>query len=130
MKKTLQFGILTGFAAALLAPVGAVQAQDIEAGKAVFKKCQVCHTVEEGKNRVGPSLYGVIGRTAGTAEGYRFSSAMTAHGEEGNAWTEAALDEYLQAPRKVVPKTRMAFPGLKDAADRANVIAYLKSVPQ
>lgn len=95
-----------------------------DAGAQVFKKCQVCHTVEPGKNRVGPSLFGVIGRVPGTADGYRYSEAMKRFGEDAR-WTAAALEAYLADPRGVVEGTRMAFPGLKDPADRAAVIEFL-----
>lgn len=98
-----------------------------EAGATVFKKCMVCHTAEEGKNKVGPSLYGVIGRTPGTAEGYKYSKAMTDFGTD-HVWDEATLTTYLHAPREVVKGTKMTFAGLKDDQDIANVIAYLKSV--
>ena len=85
-----------------------------------------CHSLEEGKKKIGPSLYGVIGRTAGTAEGFTYSKAMKAYGESGVVWSAETLDPYLVAPRKVVVGTKMSFPGLQDEADRANVIAYLE----
>ena len=97
-----------------------------EAGKTIFKKCAACHTVVEGKKKIGPSLHGVIGRTAGTAEGFKYSKAMKAYGESGVVWSAETLDVYLVAPRKVVKGTKMSFPGLKNEADRANVIAYLE----
>jgi cytochrome c len=99
---------------------------DPDAGKTVFKKCATCHTVVEGKKKIGPSLYGVIGRTAGTADGFKYSKAMKAYGDSGVVWSADTLDPYLVAPRKVVKGTKMSFPGLKDGADRANVIAYLE----
>lgn len=103
-------------------------AGDAEAGAKLFKRCGTCHTVLEGKNRVGPSLYGVYGRAAGSLEGYRFTPAMTAFGAGGAVWDDATLDAFIANPRKAVPKTRMAAPPMKSAEDRANLIAYLKSV--
>ena len=103
---------------------------DAAAGATVFKKCMVCHTLEAGKNKVGPSLQGVIGRTAGTAPGFNYSAAMKAAGQSGVVWNEQTLDQYLTAPKKFVPGNKMPFPGLPDAKDRANVIAYIKSMMQ
>lgn len=121
-------------AAAALLTVGAgstaTRAADIEAGQKSFRRCAACHTVEEGKHRAGPSLYGVAGKTAGTAEGFRYSPDMVAFGEGGGTWDTATLDTFLENPRGVVAKTRMAFPGIKDADERANVIAYLESLGQ
>jgi len=95
---------------------------DAAAGETVFAQCRTCHLVEEGRNGVGPSLYGVIGRTAGTIEGFRYSDA-NASGDI--TWTPEVMFEYLEAPREFMPGTRMAFPGLRDPQDRADVIAYL-----
>ncbi len=105
------------------------QQQGVAAGQKVFQRCAACHTVDEGgKNKVGPNLWGIFGSTAGTrANGYKYSDAMKA---SGAVWDEATMSEYLENPRKMVPKTRMAFPGLKKPGQRANVIAYLKSVTQ
>lgn len=123
-----------GLALALAAGSGAVisaalaQGGDPAAGKKVFRKCQACHTVQEGKHRQGPSLYGVIGRKAGTAEGFkRYSDAMKAHDV---VWDADSLNTYLENPRATVPGNKMIFVGLKDAQDRADVIAYLKQAAE
>lgn len=121
-----------GVACAIVSAAGlfsSAEAQDADLGKRTFNQCRACHTIDAVKSRpTGPSLYGVVGRTPGTFAGFKYSSAMSEFGAYGKVWTEALLDEYLTKPRNVVPRTRMAFPGLRKAEDRANVIAYLKSV--
>lgn len=102
------------------------QAQDAAAGEKVFAKCKVCHTADQDKNKIGPSLNGVIGRTAGTHPGFSYSQAMVAAGKSGIKWDEATLATYLHDPKAMVKGTKMAFVGLKQDEDVANVIAYLK----
>lgn len=92
------------------------------AGEKVFVKCKTCHVLEEGVNRVGPHLYGVVGRAAGSVEGFNYS---TANSESGITWTKDVLFEYLEAPQDYIKGTRMAFPGIKDAQERADLIEYL-----
>ena len=99
---------------------------DPVAGEKTFKKCKACHVVDSDKHRVGPSLKGVYGRTAGTAEGFKYSKALKEFGDGGAVWDDATLDQWLTKPKALVAKTKMAFPGLKKPEDRANVIAYLK----
>ena len=96
---------------------------DVEAGKKVFNKCKACHVVDSDKNRVGPHLQGIVGRTPGTVEGFKYSAAMISFGEGGAVWDEETISSYLENPRDTVPKNKMAFPGLKKPEDRANVIA-------
>jgi cytochrome c2 len=97
-------------------------AADADAGKKIFRKCRGCHKVEEGKNGIGPSLWGVIGRDVASIEGFAYSDAML--GKAGN-WTGADLFTYLEDPKGVVPGTKMKFAGVKDPQDRANVITFL-----
>lgn len=97
---------------------------DAAKGEKVFAQCKACHVAEPGVNRVGPSLHGVIGRTAGTVAGFNYSKANK---ESGVTWNEDVLFTYLEAPAKFMPGTRMAFAGLKKPQDRADVIAYLKT---
>lgn len=104
-------------------PDGAKMMGDPVAGQKVFKQCQTCHVNEPGKNKVGPTLWGIIGRTAGTVEGYNYSKANK---ESGIVWTEQAMFEYLENPRATIPGTKMTFAGLKKPEDRVNVIAYLQ----
>jgi cytochrome c len=113
-------------AAAFLIGVGhASAAGDPEAGKKVFNKCAACHSVEAGKNKVGPSLFGIVGRKAGTDPTYKYSDNMK---NSGLTWDEKTLDAYLEKPQEMVKGSKMAFAGLKDPADRANVIAYLQTL--
>ncbi|MBB4095940.1 cytochrome c family protein [Ochrobactrum pecoris] len=102
-------------------------AQDADKGAQVFHKCQACHVADQDTNRVGPSLKGVIGRTAGTYAGYSYSSAMKEAGAGGLVWNDDTLSKYLRKPKDMVPKTKMAFAGLKSDDEIANVIAYLKT---
>jgi nitrite reductase (NO-forming) len=103
---------------AAVAPVSG----DVAAGKLVFRKCQACHSLEPGKNGLGPSLAGVIGKKAGGVSNYNYSTAM-----KGNdlTWDRATLDGYLADPQKSVPGNKMPFPGLKTENERNAVIAYL-----
>jgi cytochrome c len=116
---------LTLAAAAFSLSAHAETAGDAEKGKSVFRQCTVCHSAKPGENRVGPSLAGIIGEKAGEVPGFNFSKAMK---ESGIVWNEKTLNDYLEHPQKTVKGTRMAFPGLKKAEDRANVIAYLKTL--
>lgn len=104
----------------------AVRAADADAGQAVFKtQCAICHSPLSGKNMVGPSLFGIVGRKSGSVEGFRYSAANKS---ADLTWTPEVLDKYLTAPKEVVPGTIMPYPGLKDDDKRADVIAYLETL--
>lgn len=122
----VRFLVSTCAAAGLLAGVSsaALADGDAAAGKKVFNKCKVCHSLAEGENKIGPSLAGVVGRAAGTVEGFKYSDAMK---ESGLTWDEATLDQYLADPKGFVPGNKMAFVGLKKEDDRENVIAYIEA---
>ncbi|WP_367114430.1 cytochrome c family protein [uncultured Altererythrobacter sp.] len=94
------------------------------AGEKTFMQCASCHVVEPGVNRVGPSLAGIVGRAAGSIDGYNYTEA---NANSGITWTPEKMFQYLEDPRRVIPGTKMAFAGLKDGQDRANVIAYLQT---
>lgn len=122
-----------GLSAALLALVlssPAAAAGDPANGEKLFKKCAACHSLEEGKKKVGPSLHNIFGATPGQVAKFRYSKGMVAYGESGAVWDEATLDAWLTKPKDVVKRTKMAFPGFKKAQDRADVIAYLKSLAE
>jgi nitrite reductase (NO-forming) len=97
---------------------------DVAAGRQVFRKCQACHSLDPGKNLVGPSLAGVVGRQAGSVSNYSYSAAMK---NANIAWDQKTLDAYLADPQKVVPGNKMPFPGLKTEHDRHDIIAFLAS---
>jgi len=128
------FGLAVLAAAAFLAsslgapaPSQAQSAGDAAKGKKIFAKCMACHTTEAGKNKVGPSLHGIIGRKSGSIADFTYSDAMK---NSNLTWDEATLDKYLTSPKAEVPGNKMVFPGLPKADDRANVIAYLKEATQ
>lgn len=93
-------------------------------GKRIFAQCMTCHAVQEGRNNVGPSLYQIVGRESGTIPGFKYSAANAG---SDVIWTEENLFEYLENPQAYIPGTIMAFPGLRNPQDRADVIAYLKN---
>lgn len=118
--------LIAGFLFTVPLSILPAQAQDAEAGKAVFNSiCHLCHDAIKGKNRVGPSLFGVIGRHSGTVPGYNYSDANK---NSGITWTEDVLFKYDEDPQKMVPGTKMTYTGLKDAQKRRDLIAYFKTL--
>ena len=103
-------------------------AGDVDAGEKVFKKCKACHLVDQEKNKVGPHLVNVFGRTAGSLESFsKYSNALK---DSGIVWNDDTLNGFLVKPKAYVKGTKMAFGGLKKEEDRLNVIAYLKTFSQ
>jgi cytochrome c2 len=96
---------------------------DAARGEQKFVDCAACHAVENGVSNVGPSLHGVFGRKAGEIAEYRYSPALK---RSGITWTPQTLDQFIADPQKVVPANRMPYGGMTDAADRADLIAYLQ----
>ena len=98
---------------------------DLAHGEKVFKKCSACHMiVSDGKNMIGPNLWNVIGRKAGSIGDYKYSKAMIAYGKE---WTFEEMNSYLIKPQAYIKGTKMAFAGLRKEKDRASVILYMNS---
>ena len=97
---------------------------DATAGEKAFAACRTCHVVVPGQNRIGPSLHGIVGRTAGSIEGYKYTAANK---NSGIIWTEEKLFQYLEKPQRVIPGTKMAYAGQRDVKTRADLIAYLKA---
>ena len=124
MKKTLSLALSTAIIA--FSSIGYANAADMAKGKKVFNKCKACHTLVAAKHRIGPSLSGVFGRTAGTSAKYKYSKALKNAGGGGLVWSEKTISEYLVKPRTYVKGTKMTFIGLKKPADIENLMAFLK----
>jgi cytochrome c len=120
MRRTVIAGLLlAGFATDALAA-------DPAAGEKIFKaQCGICHAVVAGQNRIGPTLFGVVGRPAGSVPGFNYTAD---HKKLGVTWDAATLDKYLANPRAMVPDTSMIYAGLKNDAERADLIAYLETL--
>ena len=104
---------------------GAAAAEgDPAAGERVYRQCQACHVLDAEQNRVGPHLVGIFGREAGAVDGFNYSPAMA---NSGIVWDEDTIGEYLADPRGYIPGNRMAFAGLRNPEQIADVIAYMKS---
>lgn len=120
------------FGATLFATVAfgslAAQAADADSGKNVFKQCIACHTIEAGKNKIGPSLFGIVDRPAASIEGFKYSKPMSEKAAGGLVWNTENLDIYLKQPKAFVPGGTMAFAGVKDDAKRADLLAYLATL--
>jgi cytochrome c len=117
-------GIVFTLSLAVVGPPA--KAADPAAGKAVYTSvCSICHSVQQGKNLIGPSLFGIVGRKTGTVPGFHYS---TANQNANLTWDQATLDKYLQSPRTVIPGTIMTYAGLKDDTKRGDLIAYLATL--
>lgn len=120
--------LVTGAAllALVISPLRPAHAGDAAAGKEVFQsQCAICHSPEAGENKIGPSLFGVVGRKTGSVPGYDYS---VANKNSNITWTPEMLDKYLQAPRAVIPGTKMPYGGLANATKRNNLITYLETL--
>jgi cytochrome c len=120
MRRTMIAGLLlAGFATGALAA-------DPAAGQKIFKaQCGICHAVVAGENGIGPTLFGVVGRRSGSVPGFNYTAD---HKKLDVTWDAATLDKYLTDPRAMVPDTSMVYPGLKDNAERADLVAYLETL--
>ncbi len=98
---------------------------DAAAGEKVFLSCKACHAIEAGRNMVGPSMHGLQGRISGTIPGYTYS---VANKNSSIVWSNEKLFQYLEAPQRVIPGTKMTYTGVKDPQQRANLIAYLDTL--
>ena len=117
--------LITAFA--LLMP-GTTRAADSEAGQKAFARCKICHAVETGaRSAVGPNLHGIFGRKAGALDGFSYSAAMK---NSGIVWDDESMSKYLRDPRGSMPGNKMAFPGVKNDEEMANLLAYLHQATQ
>ncbi len=113
-------------AIAICCAAGVAHAQgDATRGEKHFEDCASCHTLTNGQNGVGPSLYGVFGRKAASLDDYRYSPALK---RSGIVWSPQTLDNFIADPQKAVPANRMPYAGLTDPAARADLIAYLQKM--
>ena len=125
MKRSWTLAALVAATVAVATP--ALAAGDAAAGEKAFAPCKACHAVVADKNLVGPSLFGVAGRKAGTlaSAASKYSPQLVA---SGLTWDDATLDKWLTSPKELVAGTKMTFPGLPDAQKRQDIIAYLKTL--
>ena len=125
-RKTMFAAILA--TAPFAMPASAAEIGDAELGADVFKKeCSKCHQVgEDARNRIGPQLNGIFGRTAGAIEDFKYSKGMQRMGSDGLTWTLETLDAYINNPRALVSGTRMSYKGLKEDEERFGVLAFLR----
>ncbi len=124
----MRSAVATAIAVAALLAAAPAAAQDVAKGEKAFAKCRACHTLEKGgANRVGPNLHGMFGRTAGQAEGFKFSDAMK---NSGVVWTPETVDQYITRPRDFIKGNRMAFAGIANEQERKDLIAYLQQATQ
>ena len=114
------WGITILLASALVAH--AQGAGDAQRGAQVFAQCKVCHSLEAGKNMLGPSLHGLLGRKAGSVPGYAYSPAMN---NANVTWDDDTLSKYLADPKAFIPGDKMVFPGVKDPSKLGDLLAYL-----
>ena len=115
-------------AALLIGAALPAAAQDAEAGQRVFNQCRACHSINEGgRNGVGPNLHGIIGRKAGSSEGFRYSASLREKAEGGLTWDEDTLRAYIANPKAVIPAGSMSYPGLRNEQQLNDLLAYLKA---
>ena len=116
--------VLAGISAPALAQDG-----DAAAGQRVFNQCRACHTADQGgRNTVGPNLFGILGRRAGSVEGFRYSANLRELGEGGLVWSEDRIRAYVANPKDVIPRGSMSYPGLRNATQVNDLMAYLATL--
>lgn len=131
----MRFLIMLFASLAMTVAAGTASAADAKRGEKQFGRCKACHSTDAGKNKIGPSLHGIVGRKAGTAEKYKYSKSLAEAGSKGLVWTDETLMEYLENPTNFLKKYLKAKSvsnkmknNFKNKALRENIIAYLKTV--
>jgi cytochrome c len=126
LRNTVSWWTALTIGLSLIGVARSANAADPAAGKSVFSStCSICHSPQPGKNMVGPSLFGVVGRQTGSEPNYHYSPANK---DAKLTWDAATLDKYLESPKTIIPGTTMSYAGLKDPAKRADLIAYLATL--
>ncbi|MCX7685843.1 MAG: cytochrome c family protein [Acetobacteraceae bacterium] len=124
----MRIALAAMFALGIAAHAAPAAAQDVAAGQRVFNQCRACHTINEGgRHGVGPNLWNIYGARAGQREGFRYSANMAQLGQGGLTWTEENLRTYIRNPRDLVPQGSMAFAGIRNDQQLADLIAYLRA---
>lgn len=125
-----RFVLSTMMATAMMALPGLALAEgDAAAGQRVFNQCRACHTADQGgRNGVGPNLWGIVGRRAGSIEGFRYSANMRELAGTGHEWTDANLRAYVTNPKAVLPRGSMSYPGLRNEQQLDDLLAYLNTL--
>jgi cytochrome c len=119
--------VFTALMSCMIALPISAGAVDIKNGRAVYKRCSACHSLEPSQNGIGPTLYKLLGRRAGTVPGYLYSSAMK---NAGIVWNAATLTQYLRNPNRSIPGSKMEFSGISNARDMEDLLAYLRQAAQ
>jgi cytochrome c2 len=123
----LKRGLIESVGMALMMMASAQAAGDEKRGEQVFNHCKPCHSLDAGKNGVGPTLHGLFGRKAGTVPDYNYSAAMK---NSGVVWNEDTLKQYLGDPHKFIPGEKMIFAGIKNEKQLNDLIVYLREATQ
>lgn len=113
---------------AIVASGQAAAEGDAAKGEKLFARCLACHSVKDAVNKTGPHLKGIVGRPVASIEGFKYSPAMLEFGKTAGSWDEVKIDSYLTDPKAFVPKNKMALAPIKKAEERADIIAYLKTI--
>ena len=117
--------VLAAVATGTMLP-SSTDAADVKKGKMVYRKCVACHSIKKGaRHKIGPNLFGIVDSPSGNALGYTYSKAMKM---ANLTWDEATLDMFIKKPKKLIRKTKMSFAGIRKNEQRANLIAYLKTL--
>ena len=117
--------VLAAVATGTMLP-GSADAVDVKKGKKVYRKCVACHSIKKGaRHKIGPNLFGIVDSPSGNALGYTYSKAMKM---ANLTWDEGNLDRFIKNPKKLIKKTKMSFAGIRSNEQRANLIAYLKTL--